>query len=365
VLLYEATTRAFFGISAPEGTEAGERLGTGILEGIVRFADLVPTFFDLADLELAASVEGHSLLGERSEVAGAYGETYYPLLHYGWSPLLSWRDERWSYVNSPDPELFDRWRDPGETQNVLEEHPEVAERMAERITPLVREPEEPQSESIPTEVREKLAALGYLAGEAPQQVDRRKNPRDLIGAVAAMYRGMTLRATGNYDGALSYFQRAYSIDPDNAENVFQLANCLRLMGDRPSAMEYYRQAIEMRPEGGMAHAHLAMLELETGQTERAWRTLEEGLSRAPRNHALLMTAGDMHFDKGALEQAERYYLEARGHEPRSIDPWIRLAQLATARGREKEARAAWERAFELEPTNPAIPEQVRRTLAKR
>ncbi len=365
VLLYEGTTRGFFGVTAPSGSGAAQRLGTGIFEGIVRFSDLVPTLFDLADLELTTEVEGRSLLMERSEVLGVYSETYYPLLHYGWSPLLSWRENRWSYVDSPDPELFDRWQDPGETRNVIAEHPEVVARMSKQLGPLVREPEEPQAESIPDEVREKLAALGYLASSAPTRVDRGKNPRDLIGAVAAMYRGMTHRAAGNYDAALSYFQRAYSIDPDNAENVFQLANCLRLMGDAPSAMEYYRQAIEMTPGGGMAYAHLAMLELDTGQAERAWRTLETGLAESPRNHALLMTAGDMHFEIGELEKAKSYYLRAREEEPRSVDPWIRLAEVATEQGREEDARVAWKRALELDPVNPQIPEQVRRTFARR
>jgi tetratricopeptide (TPR) repeat protein len=130
-------------------------------------------------------------------------------------------------------------------------------------------------------------------------------------------------------------------------------------------MEYYRRAIEMTPTAGMAHAHLAMLELETGQEERAWRTLEEALAENPRNHALLMTAGDMYFDKGELAKAQAHYLKARENEPRSIDPWIRLAELATVQGRDEDARAAWQRALELDPQHPQIPEDVRRTLGTR
>jgi Flp pilus assembly protein TadD len=114
----------------------------------------------------------------------------------------------------------------------------------------------------------------------------------------------------------------------------------------------------------MAYAHLATLEREIGQAERAWRTLEKGLAMSPRNHALLMTAGDMHFDKGDLARAEEFYLEAREHEPRNIDPWIRLAEVATAQGRDEDARAAWKRALELDPTDPQIPEQARRTSGR-
>jgi arylsulfatase A-like enzyme/Flp pilus assembly protein TadD len=365
ILLYEPTVRAFVALAAPPGTAERKRLPTGVYEDLVAFCDLVPTLFDLLGLDLPADLEGRSLLREPGSAPGVYGETYVPLLRYGWSPLVSWRDARWYFIESPDPELFEYDRDPGLTRNVRMEHPEIAAELSAKLRELRREPQSPDSEALPEETRRRLLALGYVSTPTAVPVNLEKNPRDLIEVSVAITSGAMLAAEGKASLALAQFQKAYRLDPDNVGAAFGIGNCMRQLGNRLAAMSYYRKAIEMSPHAGVAYAHLAVLEADAGRTERAWRLLAEGLAHNPDNYALLMTAGDMHTEDGDHDRAAEFYHRAAQQEPRSIDPWVRLAETAAARGLVKDSRAAWLRVYELDPQEPRIPAAVRQSPRSR
>ena len=48
-----------------------------------------------------------------------YAESFYPLLHYGWSPLRVLRSTTHKYIESPNPELFDFAADPVGKEDAL------------------------------------------------------------------------------------------------------------------------------------------------------------------------------------------------------------------------------------------------------
>ncbi|MBR6102523.1 MAG: hypothetical protein IKP95_08855 [Ruminococcus sp.] len=54
--------------------------------------------------------------------------------------------------------------------------------------------------------------------------------------------GAALISLSRFDEAFSYFQRALDANPDNGDNVFNMANAYFFSGDIPKAMEYYSQA---------------------------------------------------------------------------------------------------------------------------
>lgn len=347
ILLYEETMRGLFGISAPPATAEAERLGTGIMDGVVRYADLAPTLFDVLDLESAAPGDGRSRLAGGRVGEGAYGETYGSLFRHGWSPLLSWRDDKWAYIESPNPELYDRRADPGETRNVLGEHPQVGQEISRRLAELAHEPAPPVAAALDEDARRKLEALGYIATGGSASPDRRKDPKQHIGAVNLLFRGTSLLAENKPAAALPVLQQSYHLDPENPSTVFQLADCLRTLGDEPTAMTYYRRSLELSPLLGEAWAHLAVLEFERGRREEAFRLLAEGLVHNPKSFPLLMTSADLRFEIGDYEEAEALYRHASEKNPLHPQAWLQLARLAEMRGSADEAEAARRRAREL------------------
>jgi Flp pilus assembly protein TadD len=204
----------------------------------------------------------------------------------------------------------------------------------------------PEGSALHDDAKEKLAALGYVAGTR-KEPDLSKDPAELIDAVNFLFRGMTLVSEGNPRGALPYLQNAYREDPNNAFAVFHLANCFREVGELGTAMTYYRRAIDLDPSIAEAWAHLAVLRWERGDRDIATRLLSDGLAANPASFALHISAGELAFEVGHLEEAEVHFHAAADAEPRLAAPWTQLAAIAERRGNATEARRLRDRAASL------------------
>jgi arylsulfatase A-like enzyme/Flp pilus assembly protein TadD len=357
VLVHEETMRAFLAIALPEGFGGAHAL-RGIELRVIRLCDLAPTLLDVLGVEALPNADGRSLMAAQIR-GGAYGETYYPMIHYGWSPLFSWRDARWTYIEGPEPELYDRTSDPGELVNRITEKPDVAAELSQRLASWIEDPAPENARSTPSETREQLLALGYVSAEAAWPVDRKKNPKKLIGAANALFRGISLLGEANSAAALPFLQHAYRLDPENTTVLFYLANALRLSGDPSSAMSYYRRAIQANPRAGDAYAHLAVLEFEGGRREEAFRVLDEGFEHNADSFSLLMASGDLHRGIASLEKADSLYRAASELEPRRVEAWVRLAELREEVGDEARARELWKKVLSIDAENAMIPPHVR------
>jgi arylsulfatase A-like enzyme len=358
ILLHAETMQGLLSVSAPPGSEEADRLDRGIRLATSRYTDIVPTVLDLVGADVPQELAGTSWVDPSATPQGAYGESYYSMLHYGWSPLLSWRDERWTYVESPSPELFDRRSDPGELHNVIGEHPDVAARMAAQIDAIAREPRRDSMASIDPVTRERLRALGYVSGGG-QKVDRSKNPKELIGVINDITDGLHQIARGNPQDALPHFQSAYRRDPENVTILVELAGCLGRLGDVVTALSYYRRAVTIDPQRTQAWAQLARLHFERGDRRRAFELLREGFAHNPESVPLLSAQGDFHRRLGELREAEAVLLRATEREPWNPGPWVGLARLAEGSGEPGKAERRWRYVVENWPWHQEIPPRFR------
>ena len=144
-----------------------------VIERQVRLLDLMPTILDLGDCPQPPGVEGTSLtplwlsIGSPYEAAESISEMRRPPWH-----RIAVRTESFKYIwdnKRPDqPELYDLRHDPGETENVLEEHREVADRLQACVDvhlQRARETEfagEGMELELDKETVERLRALGYI-----------------------------------------------------------------------------------------------------------------------------------------------------------------------------------------------------------
>lgn len=75
----------------------------------------------------------------------------------------------WFMARPEEPELYDLTADPGERQNVVDRHPDLARRFQsvveyhlERVQATHADSEEEKPTEVPEEVLERLRGLGYL-----------------------------------------------------------------------------------------------------------------------------------------------------------------------------------------------------------
>ncbi|MGB2715241.1 MAG: sulfatase [Vicinamibacterales bacterium] len=166
VSLYESVLRVPLIMRVPKTPP--QRVGE-----LVRLTDLTPTLLALLGVRSESDPgrppsDGVNLTdlitGRRAnlELEG-YAESVYPE-RFGGAAVRSLRDRRFKFIDAPSPALYDLDRDPFEERNLYDARRSLAIAMKHRLTTLTRTDlaDRAARPQIAPEVRERLAALGYV-----------------------------------------------------------------------------------------------------------------------------------------------------------------------------------------------------------
>jgi len=391
--VYESALRAPFVIRAPFEHTRARRVAD-----LVRTADLAPTVLALLGVDpLATAVSGTSLLplmtGDRPELnLDAYAEAMYPLHHYGWSSLRALRAGRFKLIDAPRPELYDLEQDPGETHDLFDSRRALGERMQAQLRALDQRmaaagPSVTAPTSVDPEVRERLAALGYVGSfvaNTATSTDKRADPKDKIhlfnlmtsarerakeapeGAfnyVVSLLEQVVREdpdvidawfSLGNehfkqerFKDAIGYFKRALALKPDYDLALINMAHSYRRLGDDDAALAGYEHYLRVDPKNAWVHYQIGEICLDRGDVacaERRFTTaLEIDAKVAPARNAL----GALAFRRGDVATAERYIRAALEDRADVRVAHFNLGLIAEAREDLAEARREYERELEL------------------
>ena len=119
-----------------------------------------------------------------------------------------------------------------------------------------------------------------------------------------------LMQTGDYTGALDYFDRVLARLPGDAITLTSRGHALKTSGQQEEAVESYRMALAGHPDHGEAYYSLANLKTYrfTAAEVNRMQQQEGGLSANPMSQVYLMFAlGKAHEDLGEYSTAFNYY----------------------------------------------------------
>jgi choline-sulfatase len=265
ILLYRESLHVPLLVKRPHGSGAGESVARTV--GLV---DVVPTVTVSLGLETPAGLGGRSLFAP-GEPAPVYAETYYPRIHLGWSELHSLIDDRFHLIDGPRPELYDVRNDPSEKVDLAGPRASIATAMRQELS--TRRGDYRAPAVVGAEQREKLQALGYLAGGGAAESERaggRANPRDHIGAREQMKAASALAAQGKHDDAVRALRALLSREPGFFDAQWELGRSLARAGRLDEAARAYRQAMALSPALAPSVAlALAEVELARGDLREA------------------------------------------------------------------------------------------------
>lgn len=169
--LYEELTRVPLLLAFPGEKHKGERV-----EAPVQTTDIYPTVLELLDLEIPSQIQGRSLFdaieGKADPKRPVFSEALVSKRHRPWDfgRMVSVRSGGWKLIYNRwgrSGELYDLARDPGETQDLVDLHPERARQLLRMIAAQDRENAKRShrvegTEELPEDVVEGLKALGYV-----------------------------------------------------------------------------------------------------------------------------------------------------------------------------------------------------------
>lgn len=329
VLLYREALHVPLILKLPQKRLAGRRVSAP-----AALIDVHPTL--TSGTALIAMAEGRVETGRT-----IYSETLYPRLHLGWSELRSLVSDRYHYIESPQPELFDVVADPLEKRNVRDDQRRESHALS---GDLARVPLnlEAMSPADPEEMK-RLAALGYLSG-AGSTTGPRLNPRDHIAVLAKVQRTFVLNQEKRYRESADLCREILREYPDLVDVYNQLAGNLRRLGRSEEALVAYKEAIRRSPQlvDSMA-IEVAKLELDLGRLDAAQLNAQQALKLNPAEARLILAGVAMARKEWiAAERDARLALDDESR-PR-IPALILLARILVEQGRLSDALAAADRA---------------------
>jgi arylsulfatase A-like enzyme len=286
VTCYQPVLHVPFLVRRADGARAGERS-----DAIVSVADVHPTVARLMGLGELDGLDGLDVRARESGAGeGAYFESYYGWLNYGWSPLAGWVDGAGKYMHSAAPELYDLDADPGETRNLVGQRAESLAGYRARIDAVYQRPFlEPEDEGLDEELRADLRAIGYATSGAaeeglphPLRPSDRPSPHQRTDELQKVLIAVARGRTGQPDEAIGVLTEVLEQNPANLEARLHLATFL-LAEQRWSEAEVHCRALLA---GGSAPAWpLASLGVcleNLGEPERAVEHYEAALAHDPR-----------------------------------------------------------------------------------
>ena len=327
----------------------------------VRRVDVFPTIIDLMGGELPPELEGQNLasacLSGEAPRLPVYGESEYPLLGFGWSPLHSLIVEDWKYIDAPRPELYDRRGDPTELINLIDEHLDVAERMQQDLAGLISQMRKRSATAVALdeEALDQLAGLGYVAGAAAS-VDlgdgtERKDPKDMIAVYQGFERAVDMIRTHDHQAIVDLLEPLIEQSPESDVIHGQLAVAYLNLGRFADAQRAFEASLRASPEQPGRLCGLAEVFRKQGKLQEAIAAFQRALDTAPDWKAA-------HSGLGALYSRTKRYALAEPHwrrcvelDPTSVNALTNLGTVLLAQRRPAEAIPWLQQAVEYDPAN--------------
>jgi len=351
--IYGATTHVPLIVRTPWGL-------TGRSPAQVSTVDILPTVLDVVGLAPQEGIDGRSLARALFDPAAplghaSYSETYFPRYHFGWQHLRSLRDDRYTYVDAPRPELYDRSQDPGETRNVFKAYSQRAEALRVRLEEMSRTTgtQAPERKQLDPETLQRLAALGYVGNVI--DVDPHAvlpDPKDKLPLFEAMNAAKSFAQDEDFERAVAKMKTVIAEDPNIMDAHLTIGNWLARLKRGEEAIAAYKQALSLKPDDDIALGNLARLYLARGKQQDALDALEvfrTALRANPKNPQSWYQLATLYLDTNHLGEAESAFKDALTANPKMGAAYNGLGVVAFTRDDLAAAETLVRKGLALEP----------------
>lgn len=350
VLIYNATLHVPMLIYAPGVIKPGTKIGS-----LARTIDLAPTLLEILNLsdKLGEGISWKSAIEQKGNPPAvfAYSESLYAQFNLGWSKLRGVETERYHFIQSPRPELYETQKDPAELNNLVQTLPAVARDLKQKLDS-IPEAAPTRAQPLDEETKEKLASLGYVSGSAPPAKSNPVNPRDKMAVSHKIQIGISDFTNGNLLQAAQTFQDILTSEPDIPLLYQYLGICYMRLERFPEAQKTYEAAIKRGIDSSGFRMNLGIINTKERDFSDAQTELETAIKMDSLNVPAYFYLADLLRIKGQPDQAIERYKKALEIDPDFVYAVNGLAMSYAALKNDEKAVQYFEEAVKLQPQNP-------------
>jgi tetratricopeptide (TPR) repeat protein len=166
--------------------------------------------------------------------------------------------------------------------------------------------------------------------------------------------GLKLSSQGRHGEAITQFEQALALEPDDPKVLFALGNTACQLGLSSAAEQFFRRVLTQEPCRTEAIVNLSNLLRASGQFDAAITLLAPAVSREPQNAEMQLTLGSTWRERGDLDRAKLHYQAALAARPEYGLALANLADLLCDEGQRDTARTLYDTALRAEPKNAQI-----------
>lgn len=332
------------------------------VKDVVSLVDITPTVLDLLRIPAPKHTSGRSLQAAfQAQTIGSrdcYAETDTPFTLNHWSPQRSIITDRWKYIKTTRPELYDLEKDPRELTNLVDTETEVCEQMKDRLKDLESSfvPATAQNLKLSESDHAKLMTLGYLSGtnsavteEDLNNAEKMRDVKDMLPLQEKYDRARLILTEGNLEEAITLLQQVVSETTEFPAAAYLLANCLADAHRLEDAKLMYRTVLSQRADFAVAHHKLGRIYSSQGDFENAVIEFSEYLQQIPDSAPDHYELGMALIQLQKTDQAIAEFREALQLAPEFVTANLALGQLLLSLHRPKEAIECFEHALQYDP----------------
>ena len=183
-----------------------------------------------------------------------------------------------------------------------------------------------------------IVRAGKLALEASNADD--------TNAKAYHVLGMALERMGHIHKALVTYERAFQLDPDDAELLINLGLIAWNLKQNEGAARMFSLYIARCPDSPLGYNNLGSIQCDLGSPDQAIDTLTAAIYRMPNEAILWNSLATVLAENGRVEESLVFYNEAVRLEPKFARLHHNLGYAYSHLGRLDEALASYDRALE-------------------
>ena len=346
-----------------------------MISNVVNLADLMPTVLETLKLEVPSQVQGKSLLpliaNKPVDPRNLYAETFLPRLHFNWSELRSVENQKYHFIDAPKPELYDLSKDPGETQNLVDQKKAVSEEMRALLARIIKEnsgnQELAEKSGLDPALADRLRSLGYMAfsGGGNPTISNRllPDPKDRIQVYELISDALSESQHGEFAESTAKLVAAIKTDPDSVAIHYLLGLNYYRLRDFPESIEHLERVMQLSPEYALAAFQLGLAYGRTGDFEKAVTSLKRALELDSTNFAAAYNLGAAYLQQKNGSGATAAFRQCVNIAPDYAPGHRALGEMLLYQGSLDEALTELRRAAELAPQDPSAHASLAKALS--
>lgn len=216
------------------------------------------------------------------------------------------------------------------------------------------------------EFHSNLANIYYLKGEIKEAVSHYQaaitlNPNKQWTSIISQTLGYVhQQSTEDLDAAISAYQSAYLLTPDDIDIYINLGSAFYDKEDFDNALTVYRSALELDPTNAKIHCNLGFLYWGKGDTDEAIKEYELSIEYDKTYDIAYNNLGVIYLDDlGRVQQAIELFTKSIEYNPNYALAHFNLARAITIKGDKIEAAKLYQVAQDINKvTNEIDPADI-------